>query len=232
MLSSLRAVSTGEGKLRKIKESVHVENANRRPNACSGRVDSPQKAGKDSDWPFGNYAYITHNYTSMASIDVAILEGQEFKSATDIICQFFQVKTLHNERLQCIKAFFRGKDVYFSAGTGYGKSLVYQPMPLFHDLLIDQAIGTSIGIIICPLTSLMLDQVAHLHSLGINAVAVHADQDPKVLVVVEEGIYSHVYISPESMLSHQRWRKMLQSPNFQEHCVVVAVDEAHSISQW
>ena len=78
----------------------------------------------------------------------------------------------------------------------------------------------------------MLDQVAHLHSLGINAVAVHADQDPKVLVDVEEGIYSHVYISAESMLSHQRWQKMLQSPNFQEHSVVVAVDEAHCISQW
>ena len=100
--------------------------------------------------------------------------------------------------------------MYFSAGTGYGKSLVYQAIPLFHDLLIEQVIGTSIGIIIRPLTSLMLDQVAHLQSLGINAVAVQADQDPKVLEDVEEGIYSHVYISPESMLSHQRWRKMLQ----------------------
>jgi superfamily II DNA helicase RecQ len=78
----------------------------------------------------------------------------------------------------------------------------------------------------------MLDQVAHLQSLGINAVAVYADQDPKVLEEVEEGIYSHVYISPESMLSHQRWRKMLESPTFQEHCVVVAVDEAHCISHW
>ena len=37
---SLRAVSTGEGKLRKIKESVYVETANRRQNACSGHVDS------------------------------------------------------------------------------------------------------------------------------------------------------------------------------------------------
>ena len=84
------------------------------------------------------------------------------------------MKTLCNEQLQCIKAFFQGKDVYFSAETGYGKSPVYQAIPLFHDLLIDQAIGTSIGIIISPLTSLMLDEVAHIHSLGINAVAVHA----------------------------------------------------------
>ena len=168
----------------------------------------------------------------MASIDIATLEGEEFKSATDVVRYFFQVESLHKEQVQCIKAFFRGKDVYFSAGTGYGKSLVYQAIPLFHDLLIEQVIGTSIGIIICPLTSLMLDQVAHLQSLGINAVAVHADQDPKVLEEVEEGIYSHVYISPESMLSHQRWRKMLQSPTFQEHCVLVAVDEAHCISQW
>ena len=162
----------------------------------------------------------------MASIDVAVLEGKEFKSATDIICHFFLVKSLHKEQLQCIKAFLHGKDVYFSAGTGYSKSLVYQAIPLFHDLLIHQVIG----IIICPLTSLMLDQVAHLQSLSINAIAVHADQDPKILKEVEEGIYSQVCISPELMLSHQRWRKMLLSPSFQEHCIVVAVDEAHCIS--
>ena len=108
----------------------------------------------------------------MASIHGAILESVEFNSATDIICHVFQVKSLQKEQLQCIKAFQHGKDAYFSAGTGYGKSLVYQAIPLFHDLLIDQVIGTSIGIIICPLTSLMLDQVAHLQFLGVKAVAV------------------------------------------------------------
>ena len=168
--------------------------------------------GKDADWLFGNYAAfytqiskLRFSASKMASIDVAVLEGEEFRSATDIICHFFQVKSLDKEQLQCIKAFLHGKDVYFSAGTGYGKSLAYQAIPLFHDLFINQVIGKSIGILICPLTLLMLDQVAHLKSLGINAVAVHADQDPKILKDVKEGIYSHVYISPELMLSHQRW---------------------------
>lgn len=78
----------------------------------------------------------------------------------------------------------------------------------------------------------MLDQVGYLQSLGINAAAIYADQDPKVLDDIDNGLYSHVYASPESMMSVQRWRKMMQSPNFKEHCVVVAVDEAHCVSQW
>jgi superfamily II DNA helicase RecQ len=80
----------------------------------------------------------------------------------------------------------------------------------------------------------MLDQVAYLKSIGFSAAAVFEGQDDQVLKDInnEDGIYSHIYVSPESMLSVQRWRRMLQSPHFKNHCVVVAVDEAHCISQW
>ena len=122
--------------------------------------------------------------------------------------------------------------MFFSAGTGYGKSLIFQAVPLLADLLIDQAIGTSIAIVICPLISLMLDQISYLKSIGFSAAAVFEGQDEQVLKDIENGFYSHVYVSPESMLSVQRWRKMLQSTHFETHCMVVAVDEAHCFSQW
>ena len=92
--------------------------------------------------------------------------------------------------------------------------MIFQAVPLLADLLIDQAIGTSIAIVICPLVSLMLDQVAYLKSIGFSAAAVFEGQDDQVLKDIEEGIYSHIYVSPESMLSVQRWRRMLQSPPF------------------
>ena len=78
----------------------------------------------------------------------------------------------------------------------------------------------------------MLDQVAYLKSIGLNAAAVYEGQDEQVLKDIEDGIYSHVYFSPESVLSLQRWRNMLQSPRYKNHCVPVAVDEAHCVNQW
>ena len=168
----------------------------------------------------------------MARIESDKLEGEAFKSSEETFCRFFHVENLHEEQLHALRAFFEGKDVYFSAGTGYGKSLVFQAIPLLHDRLVKQVICTSIGIIICPLISLMLDEVAYLQYLGINVASIYADQDPKILEDVENGTYSHVYASPESMLSVQRWRSMIQPPTFQEHCLLVSVNEAHCISQW
>ena len=49
-------------------------------------------------------------------------------------------------------------------------------------------------------------------SIGLNAAAVYEGQDEQVLKDIEDGIYSHVYFSPESVLSLQHWRNMLQSP--------------------
>ena len=165
-------------------------------------------------------------------LDSSLLEGDGFEYALGFLCSIFKIEKLHKEQLNCMKAFFRGKDVYLSARTGYGKSLVYQSLPILYDFLKDQVFGTSIAIVVCPLISLMLDQVAYLKSLGISATAIYSDQDSKVLDDIEEGIYSHVYVSPESLLSVDRWRAMLSSPTFRENCIAVCIDEAHCISHW
>ena len=163
------------------------------------------------------------------ALDNSLLEGQDFQNSLGVLCYFFQIEQIHEEQLQCIKAFFSGKDVYLSAMTGYGKSFVYQSLPLLHDLLIEQAVGTSIAIVICPLVSLMMDQVSYIQSLGLNAAAIYSGQDPKILDDIEAGIYSYVYVSPESLLSVERWRTMLSSPTFKDHCIAVCIDEAHSL---
>lgn len=75
----------------------------------------------------------------------------------------------------------------------------------------------------------MLDQDAYLKFIGLNAAAVFEGQDEQVLSDIEDGVYSHVYASPESMLSVKRWQKMLRSQHFTKNCVVVAVDEAQSM---
>ena len=138
---------------------------------------------------------------NMALVEESVLEGKCFEDAIRLVCHFFQVDNLFPEQIKAIKAFFRGNNVFFCASTGYGKSIVFQSLPLFADTLLDQVIGTSTVVVICPLTALMLDQVSKMNELGINAAAVFQGQDEAVLYDIENGIYSLFFMSPESMLA-------------------------------
>lgn len=63
----------------------------------------------------------------MASVvDPSQLEAEPFESALKIVCCFFGVDNLHEEQINALKNFFLGKNIFFSAGTGYGKSMVFQ----------------------------------------------------------------------------------------------------------
>ena len=169
----------------------------------------------------------------MALVEESKIEGECFQDAARIVCKFFQVENLFEEQIKVIKAFFRGNNVvFFCASTGYGKSMVFQSIPLFADLLLDQVIGTTTVVVICPLTAIMLEKVTKMNELGINAAAVFQGQDEAVLGYIENGIYSLVLTSPESMLATKRWDKILKSRSFIENCVCIAVDEAQCSSQW
>eukprot|EP00794_Sanderia_malayensis_P001046 gene1046-372_t len=143
-------------------------------------------------------------------------------------------KDMHEDQKLAIKAFIEGKDIYFSASTGYGKSMVFQSLPFVVDALREQNYGTSTLIVIVPLRALAEDQVARMNRVGINAISLH-DMDnglEKKLNDVNEGLYSLIYASPESMLDNKYWRQIATSETFREHCIGVAIDEAHCIPHW
>ena len=98
--------------------------------------------------------------------------------------------------------------------------------------MADLAFGSSTLIVICPLTSLMIDQVNSLKSTCCSAASVYQGQDKTLLQKAEDGEYSLIYASTESMLGSKRWRKMLTSASLADNCAGVAVDEAHCIHQW
>ena len=139
---------------------------------------------------------------------------------------------LHEDQKEALRQFFSGKELYFSAPTGYGKSLIFQSVPLINDHLNDQAIGTSLAIVISPIKSLMLDQVEQLKKTGVSAAAVYEGQSEEILKGIENGEFSVVYSSPESMLSAEKWRHILTSPDFRKRCQLVAIDEAHVVVHW
>lgn len=106
--------------------------------------------------------------------------------------------------------------------TGGGKSICYQIPGLY--------LG-GICLVISPLISLMTDQVQALKAKGISAVAIYSGLAPEELEQlyedIEEGMYSFVYVSPERLKS-ELFLAYLPHWNIK----LLAIDEAHCISQW
>jgi superfamily II DNA helicase RecQ len=78
----------------------------------------------------------------------------------------------------------------------------------------------------------MEEQVSFLKKLGIPAVCITDKSKDNVIEAVMQGRYSHVYASPECLLSTNKCRGIFAYKVFVENLVGVAVDEAHCIHQW
>ena len=147
----------------------------------------------------------------------------------------FKVDHLYEDQIRLIKAFVDGKNISFSAPTGYGKSIVYQSLPWTFDVLNELTVGFSTLILVSPLQSLMEDQCNCMKETGISSIALlyeNSEDDSILKDVREEGVYSLVYASPECLLGKNAWRRILCSDEFRDHCIGVACDEAHIIAHW
>lgn len=123
---------------------------------------------------------------------------------------------------EIIHSVLEGQDTFALLPTGGGKSLCYQIPALARE---------GICIVISPLIALMKDQVEALQERGVKAEAIHSGLDSKSIDrIFDNCIFGEIkllYISPERLhtdMAAARIRKM--------KLTMVAVDEAHCISQW
>ena len=166
-------------------------------------------------------------------LNFAPLSEERIEDAFKYVRYFFDVKELMPDQQTAIRTFFSGRDIFFSAPTGYGKSLIFQCLPMIADILKDNLIGTCKALVISPLKSLMLDQVSKLKlTTGVTAAAIYDGQDEKVLKEIENGDHSLVFASPESVLGTERWRTIFSSNYFKDNCEILVVDEAHCVVHW
>ncbi len=67
---------------------------------------------------------------NMADFEGPKYDESKFQEALVIACNLLQVPSFYEDQEKAIRQFFRGKDIFFSAHTGYGKSLVFQAIPI------------------------------------------------------------------------------------------------------
>ncbi len=123
---------------------------------------------------------------------------------------------------ELIDGVLSGRDVLGVMPTGGGKSLCYQiPALLFEGLTV----------VVSPLISLMKDQVMALKSAGLPAAYLNSsltsEQIGQVYRNLRAGRYKLLYVAPERLLA-EGFVALLQDMDV----AMVAVDEAHCISQW
>ena len=123
---------------------------------------------------------------------------------------------------EAMEAVLAGRDTLVLMPTGGGKSIIYQLPTLVDDGLC---------IVVTPLIALMKDQVDRLRRMGISAVAVHSGLSSRQIdIALDNCIYGDtkfLYVAPER-LSSEMFRLRVDRMNVS----LLAVDEAHCISQW
>ena len=139
----------------------------------------------------------------------------------------FSLNKTQNEALTQIV--LKKKDIFVSLPTGFGKSVIFQALPIVFDSYIGKS-GHFV-IVVSPLLSLIKDQCERLRRIGISSISLSVVNTQEEIHLVESGCYSVIYATPESLLKNERWRRMLSSDLFQQVCAIV-VDEAHVIKQW
>ncbi len=121
-----------------------------------------------------------------------------------------------------IRSVIEGNDTLALLPTGGGKSLCYQVPGMAKDGLC---------IVVTPLIALMKDQVQALKSKGINAVGIyHGLSKVEIDNAIDNCVYGDVkflYLSPERLVTD-----MMRSRLAKMKVSLLAVDEAHCVSQW
>ena len=136
--------------------------------------------------------------------------------------RYFGFDGLRPGQAEALDHVLSGKDALVVMPTGAGKSLVYQLAALLKE-------GTTV--VLSPLIALMKDQVDALTARGIAACAVNSSmpeaEQRATLDQIARGKYTLVYAAPERLRSRAFLRAIAQS-----NLALLAVDEAHCVSQW
>lgn len=140
----------------------------------------------------------------------------------EVLEKYYGYHSFREGQEMLIDHILEGMDVLGIMPTGAGKSVCYQ---------VPALLLPGITLVISPLISLMKDQVQALNQAGVHAAYINSSltegQITKALTFAEQGRYKIIYVAPER-LETDRFLRFARAVEIS----MVAVDEAHCISQW
>ena len=144
------------------------------------------------------------------------------ESYTQILTKYWGYTSFKPLQEEIIKSVAEGRDTLGLMPTGGGKSITFQVPALAKE---------GICLVITPLIALMKDQVNRLNDLEIRSIAIHSGMSGEEIDNALEnciyGDYKFMYISPERIST-----RIFQAKVTRLNLSLVAIDEAHCISQW
>ena len=142
--------------------------------------------------------------------------------ALEILKKYWNHNSFREPQEKIINTVLENNNTIVLLPTGGGKSICFQIPALLKD---------GICIVISPLIALMQDQVDNLNSKGIKAVAITSGTSQDDLITLFDNIrfgnYTFLYLSPERLQS-----AFIQEKIAQLTVNLIAIDEAHCISEW
>lgn len=150
------------------------------------------------------------------------ISEQRYKQCLVSLRKYWGYDTFRPGQDQAIRSVCKGQKTLVIFPTGAGKSFCYQvPAVSFEGLCL----------VISPLVALMEDQVKQLQDRGISATYITSKLGFKEieqrLVNARNGMYDLLYCAPERLANHRFKQELEQLP-----LSMIAVDEAHCISEW
>ena len=142
--------------------------------------------------------------------------------AIDLLKKHWGFTSFREQQEEIIEAVLLKQDTFVLLPTGAGKSLCYQLPALLNE---------GVCLVISPLIALMEDQVRSLELKGIKALALSSKLNRHETIIAFDnlmhGNFKFLYLSPEKLQS-----EFIQEKISQLSLNLIAIDEAHCISQW
>jgi ATP-dependent DNA helicase RecQ len=143
-------------------------------------------------------------------------------TALETLTRYWGHSQFRSPQNEIIDAVLAKHDVVAILPTGGGKSVCFQIPTLMQE---------GICLVITPLIALMQDQVKQLKQLGIPAAAVHAGMHHREIdITLDNCVYGNIkflYLSPERLQTD-----LFKARVIKMNVCLIAIDEAHCISQW
>ena len=143
-------------------------------------------------------------------------------TAHEALKTYFGYDDFRPLQAEIVQSVLDGRDTLALMPTGGGKSLCFQ---------VPTMVMSGLCLVITPLIALMKDQVENLRKCDIRAAAIYTgmsyEQQKTALDNCMWGPYHFLYVSPERLESQEFRERLTRLP-----ICLIAVDEAHCISQW